>query len=327
MLTAVIVLIAAAICAACSLWPRLHRSSGKVSLCKPPGRVPISVNYHFTRQCNYACGFCFHTAKTSYIAPVGEAKRGLKLLQEAGMRKLNFAGGEPFLYASFLGKLLKYCKEDLKLESISIVTNGSLVKADFLKVYGKYIDILAVSCDSFNEDTNVKIGRGSGGHLKTFAELSKRCAEFNIKFKVNTVVNKYNFFEDMNDEISRIDPFRWKCFQVLMVENENDSDKTIRDANRFKITDDEFTEFCTRHQHKRCFVPESNAVMKSSYLILDEYMRFLNKGVKEPTGSILDVGVEAAMADVYWDENSFQGRGGIYDWTKAPQEKPSKLDW
>lgn len=46
--------------------------------------TPTSVNYHFTRQCNYKCGFCFHTAKTSFVLPLDEAKRGLRLLQEAG---------------------------------------------------------------------------------------------------------------------------------------------------------------------------------------------------------------------------------------------------
>jgi radical S-adenosyl methionine domain-containing protein 2 len=65
--------------------------------------VPISVNYHFTRRCNKECGFCFHTAKTSHIATPEEAKRGLSLLKNAGMRKLNFAGGEPFLYPKYLG--------------------------------------------------------------------------------------------------------------------------------------------------------------------------------------------------------------------------------
>ena len=49
------------------------------------GTVPLSVNYHFTRQCNYQCGFCFHTAKTSFVLPIDEAKRGLKMLKEAGM--------------------------------------------------------------------------------------------------------------------------------------------------------------------------------------------------------------------------------------------------
>ena len=48
------------------------------------GPSPLSVNYHFTRQCNYQCGFCFHTAKTSYVLPIDEAKRGLKMLKKAG---------------------------------------------------------------------------------------------------------------------------------------------------------------------------------------------------------------------------------------------------
>ena len=45
----------------------------------------------------YAGGFCFHTAKTSFLLPLDEAKRGLAMLAEAGMRKINFSGGEPFL--------------------------------------------------------------------------------------------------------------------------------------------------------------------------------------------------------------------------------------
>lgn len=46
--------------------------------------TPVSVNYHFTRKCNYKCGFCFHTAKTSFVLPIEEATRGLQLLKEAG---------------------------------------------------------------------------------------------------------------------------------------------------------------------------------------------------------------------------------------------------
>ena len=59
--------------------------------------VPLSVNYHFTRRCNYQCGFCFHTAKTSFVLPQEQQMYGLKLLAKAGMRKVNFSGGEPFL--------------------------------------------------------------------------------------------------------------------------------------------------------------------------------------------------------------------------------------
>jgi hypothetical protein len=46
--------------------------------------VPESVNYHMTRRCNYSCGFCYHTAKTSSELPIDQAKRGLRMLQDAG---------------------------------------------------------------------------------------------------------------------------------------------------------------------------------------------------------------------------------------------------
>lgn len=45
---------------------------------------PTSVNYHLTRQCNYQCGFCFHTAKTSFLLPIDEAQKGLRMLKDAG---------------------------------------------------------------------------------------------------------------------------------------------------------------------------------------------------------------------------------------------------
>ena len=48
-------------------------------------RSTVPLSYHFTRQCNYQCGFCFHTTKTSFVLPIDEAKRGLKILKEAGM--------------------------------------------------------------------------------------------------------------------------------------------------------------------------------------------------------------------------------------------------
>ncbi|KAL8856013.1 MAG: hypothetical protein Q9178_007384 [Gyalolechia marmorata] len=246
------------------------------------------------------------------MLPIDDAKRGLKLLVNAGMRKVNFAGGEPFLYPAFLGELVRYCKAELRMESVTVVTNGSLVKEKWLQQYAKYLDIMAVSCDSFDENTNMMIGRGKGTHLKTFVTLSELCRKHNVMFKVNTVVCRYNINEDMNAMIEKVAPFRWKCFQ---------------NAQRFVISDEEYQTFCDRHKHQQSFVPESNEVMKSSYLILDEYMRFLNKGVKEPTKSILEVGIPAAMNDVYWDDESFTRRGGEYDWQKEQKKENTTLEF
>lgn len=279
---------------------------------------PKSVNYHFLRTCNYECGFCFHTAKTSFILQEEKAKEGLKMLKEAGMEKINFAGGEPFLKPTLLGNLVRYCKEELQL-AVSIVTNGSKVKENWFEKYAEYVDIIAVSCDSFNEETNIKIGRGKGNHVQQVKKVAELCKQFGVKFKINTVCNKYNVDEDMTNQIADLSPCRWKVFQVLVLEGENKGDAAIRDASRFKISDSEFASFIDKHSSLQCLVPESNDSMKNSYLILDEYMRFLNcsNNGKEPTSSIFDVGVEKALSESGFDSQMFVQRGGVYDWNKG----------
>ena len=62
--------------------------------------------------------------------------------------------------------------------------------------------------------------------------------------------------------------------------------------------------------------------MQNSYLLLDEAMSFLNcaGGGKTPSRSILDVGVEAALAEAGFDEEKFEERGGVFEW-RRPRDK------
>ncbi|KAK6855710.1 hypothetical protein PG995_007861 [Apiospora arundinis] len=290
------------------------------------GVVPVSVNYFFTRKCNKECAFCFHTEKTSHIATDEEMKRGLRLLRDAGMRKINFAGGEPFLYPQKLAMLCRFCKEDLGLESVSIITNGTKVTRAWLQQHGRrWVDMLGVSCDSFDERTNVAIGRGTGDNVAQLFRIRDWCRELGILFKLNTVVCTHNWLEDMADMVARLEPFRWKVFQVLYVAGENDAaegdtrlNKRKRNAKKLLISDEQFETFCKKHRHLECFIPEPNSVMALSYLLLDEYLCFLDKGsgVEKQSSCILEVGVQKALSEVYWDQEAFKARGGMFDWTK-----------
>lgn len=180
----------------------------------PRAGVPLSVNYFPHRKCNYSCAFCFHTDKSSETVPLDEAKRGLAKLAAAGMKKINISGGEPFLQPRFIGEIIRYCKRGLKLESTGIICNGSLVTERWLDEYEEDLDIMGVSCDSFEDETNYLIGRRSASgktpHRHNAVRVAEWCRERNILFKLNAVVNKYNWEEDMNDSISEIAPFRWK---------------------------------------------------------------------------------------------------------------------
>lgn len=55
------------------------------------------------------------------------------------MEKVNFSGGEPFLHdkGDYLGELVQFCNQDLQLPSVSIVSNGSMIKERWFQKYGK----------------------------------------------------------------------------------------------------------------------------------------------------------------------------------------------
>lgn len=143
-----------------------------------------------------------------------------------------------------------------------------------------------------------------------------------MRFKINTVVNALNWQEDMNEHIAALDPFRWKVFQVLLLEGENaGGDGDLRDARDLCIERKLFDAFVNRHADRQQMIPEPNDVMQNSYLLLDEKMQFLDcsSGAKVPGRSILDVGVETALMDAGFDHSMFHERGGVFEWSRPKQ--------
>jgi len=114
------------------------------------------------------------------------------MLADAGMRKLNISGGEPFLNAKYIGEIFKFCKEELKLESTSVVCNGSKVTEKWMEEYARYLDVMAISCDTFDPETNEKHGRGDqsgqGGHIPHVSEVVDLCKRYNVRVKINSVI-------------------------------------------------------------------------------------------------------------------------------------------
>ena len=64
----------------------------------------------------------------------------------SGMEKINFSGGEPFIKSKghYVGKLVCYCKQELGLPSVTIVSNGSLITEDWFQEYGKLYSLYTV---------------------------------------------------------------------------------------------------------------------------------------------------------------------------------------
>jgi type IV secretory pathway TrbF-like protein len=57
------------------------------------------------------------------------------------------------MFKKFLGNLTTFYNEQLHLDSTSVIMNSGLVNDDILRAYGHYMDTVAVSCDSYYEQT------------------------------------------------------------------------------------------------------------------------------------------------------------------------------
>ena len=279
--------------------------------------IHTSVNYHFTMSCNYKCKFCFlNRPRGLKPIPFDEAKIGLKKLRDHGIRKLNFAGGEPFMHPKLLGQMLRYCKDELEFPVVQVTTNARLLNDDWMRRFeaDRTLDMMTVSIDSFKDHISRSLGRGKGDHTKYVKRAAELCQTFDVDLKINTVVCRSNLNEDMRESISELDPFRWKVVQMYLVDGMNTNvDNPLHDATDLAITREEFETFIKRHEDVQCLQSEPNERFIRAYLLLNERMRFLStsEGGKE-TDSILDVSVADAIEQCDFCSEKFIERDGVY---------------
>ena len=60
------------------------------------------------------------------------------------------------------------------------------------------------------------------GHLQRALKIARIANDLGYGIKLNTVVTSANYSDDMTEIVKQINPTRWKIFQVLKIEDEND---------------------------------------------------------------------------------------------------------
>lgn len=278
-----------------------------------------SINFHLWEPCNMRCKFCFATFQDvkQTILPKGHLPEqdALKVVEQialTGFEKITFAGGEPLL-CKWLPKLIKKAKQ-LGMTTM-LVTNGSKLSEKFLIENKPYLDWIAVSIDSLKEENNIKIGRAIVGNRALskayYYDLVAAIKSHGYGLKINTVVNSVNYKDNLSDFIAYANPQRWKVLQVLPIKGQNDGK-----IEEFKITNKAYTHFLNTHKDVATIIPESNADIKGSYVMVDPAGRFFDntKGTHNYSKPILEVGVTNAMKTMNYNLDKFLNRGGLYKW-------------
>jgi len=270
---------------------------------------PISVNWHFWPWCNMKCKFCFATFNdVKKVLPKDTALTVPGMLKDVGTEKITFVGGEPML-CPYLGELLIEAKKQGL--ATKIVSNGTGFSRNFLNKYHEFIDIVSLSIDSSCNLKEEKLGRGWGSHVNKIIEISIRLKEFNIPLQINTTVTSLTWKENMIALIEKLKPFRWKIFQVLPINGQNDGM-----VDDLLITQKEFDFFKNTHKEIPYAIFEDNTTMTGSYIMLDPIGRFYDNttGKHIYSESIFKTGVINAFKQISWDKKKFLHRGGIYNW-------------
>jgi len=289
--------------------------------------LPPAVNWHFWPWCNYGCTFCFATFEDIDRSNSLEKELGFKLLEEIaaeGVEKVTFVGGEPTL-CPWLGEYLVKAKS-LALTTC-IVSNGTGLSEEFLDSWHEYIDWVGISIDASDDRLHYIMGRGTKAdlaegrsrHLEAALTAWERCQKLGIRMKLNTVVCKANLDDNMTETVLQLMPERWKAFQVLPIDGQNDG--RVEDL---LISEDEFSEWVERHKGVSNeginFIPETNELMTGSYVMIDSLGRFYSniEGGHKYTRSILEIGIKDAWRENQFNEHHFIEREGIYDWRTLP---------
>jgi radical S-adenosyl methionine domain-containing protein 2 len=237
-----------------------------------------------------------------------DAYECIEKLAEAGVQKITFAGGEPMLY-KHLNDCIVYAK--MIGMTTSIITNGSLITEEWLQTMHGFIDWVGVSVDSLLIGTNIAIGRTSLNTGHDYWRLVNLIHHYGYKLKINTVVNAHNHNENLNHFISFARPDRWKVFQTLRVEGQND---TQFDA--IKCTNEQFNAFISRHAGQLSLVPENNEAMTGSYLLIDPQGRLFenSSGTHTYSDSLINNSFDHCIKQINLNREMFIKRGGIYEW-------------
>lgn len=270
------------------------------------------ANWHITSHCNYQCKFCFASCMGKDVRDSTQQRAVLENLCRLGIQKINFVGGEPLLHPD----LPRLCEEAKGLGMItSIVTNGSLLLPK-LGQMAENLDWVGVSVDSCNEYIEMRLGRGSGNHVDGSVKLCDAIKANGINLKVNTTVTKLNWSEDMTPFIERVEPRRWKVFQFLRIQGQNEEH-----ADEMEISTNQFDAYIAMNKGivlKGGARPvfERSEDMMDSYIIIDPEGRFVTNRNGRHEVVILD-SLDPESLDKVINPEKYLSRGGLYDWKKV----------
>lgn len=154
------------------------------------GRQVNYLRFAVTDRCNLRCLYCMPAAGLNWlprkdILSFEEIERLLFILSNAGINKLRFTGGEPFMRKDFM-HLLESVSKKKWFDTISITTNGTLLLPHIPKLKELGIHSVNLSLDTLDKARFETMTRRDD--FDTVMQSFHQLIEQGITTKVNAII-------------------------------------------------------------------------------------------------------------------------------------------
>jgi radical S-adenosyl methionine domain-containing protein 2 len=295
----------------------------------------IVINWHVTEACNYHCKFCF--AKWNKPTEVWSNPENVEKVisnvynhlrsQNFSHIRLNIVGGEPVMFPERLWNVVKIAYK-YGME-ISIITNGCYLEN--IRPFAHTISQVGISVDSLDHQTNMDIGRECGGKTISFEQLYQkieciRKINPDIKFKLNTVVNEFNYNEILVESFLKLKVHKWKILRQMPFNGKGG----VSDYQFYAFVKNNYKEDLMRlnvpsvlslphiygsdrssdDSSRQVIFIEDTEAMTESYLMISPDGRLFQNGGNQYSYSrpLTEVSMADALADIKFDQEKFNNR-------------------
>ncbi len=154
------------------------------------GRILDYIRISVTDRCNFRCRYCMPEEGIDWIPherimSYENIRFLVSTLEDMGVKRIRFTGGEPFVRRGFL-PFITDIRRDFPSMAVAVTTNGSLLERYAEEIAALGLQSLNVSLDTLDPEKFAEITRA--GDLKRVLRGIALVSAAGVPLKINTVV-------------------------------------------------------------------------------------------------------------------------------------------
>lgn len=181
----------------------------------------LPVSFMPGMNCNLCCDYCYQRTsadsplKKPHFKPIDNYPTPLVKFITKQAAKLNFdnvsvclLGGEPLLYTEHLFKFLSELQKSIRIEDVSLITNGTLLTQDNLSKFKEFgLSTIQFTFDGGRQehDTSRIYPNGNGSYDQVITSLQLALANgIHAIARINITANNINSIDNLLLELSNL---------------------------------------------------------------------------------------------------------------------------